>query len=458
MSVVLAAKPGLLRPAMPQWLAVLIACVSSFMVVMDGSIVNVALPSMRADLAMSASQLQWVVDAYLLMLGGAMLLAARASDLYGRRRVLLGGLLLFTLSSLAAGFSPSAAALLLARAVQGLGASALATSTLAVIVAVYPSGPGKARSISLWAASSALAAALGVVIGGVLIHYLSWRWVMWVNVPIGLALMLGVATVLAPAPGQGARLDLAGAVTITLGMGLLMLGITQIHGAGWPVARHTLLWAALVLAAFVLVEARAAVPLIRLDIFRVPNVRIGNAVVLGLGATLTCTSFFVSLLLQNVLAYDALATGLALLPMSLALAAIVSRPLMDAGVRRLPCYGGVLGALGLAWLSTLTAKAQFYHDILPPTLLIGLGLGLMLMSATHTALAGVPGKDVGLASGLFNTARQLGAGLGVALLSCLAQQQSGGALAQYQVALLACAGIAAAAGLASLALSDLAGD
>ncbi|MEJ2795033.1 MFS transporter [Iodobacter sp. LRB] len=452
MSIALPARPSLLYPHMPQWVALLIACVSSFMVVMDGSIVNVALPSMQADLQLSPTQLQWVVDAYLLMLGGFMLLAARASDLFGRKLILQSGLLIFTLASLAGGLADSAISLLVARAVQGFGASALATSTLAVIVSAYPSGPAKARAISLWAASSAVASAMGVVIGGVLISQLSWRWVMFVNVPIGIVLIIAVAASLAPSKAQAVRLDLAGAVSITLGMGALMLGITQISSAGWATAQITLAVSALLLLGFILIEAKTSQPLIRLDIFKLANVRTGNLVVMGLGAALTSASFFISLILQGVLGYSPLQTGLAMLPMgiTLAIAAIISRPMMDSGIRKLPLYGGLLSAAGLCWLSQITLHADFYTAILPPTLLIGLGLGLMLMTATHTALASIPNKDAGLASGLFNTARQLGAALGIALLSTLAHAQQG--LAGYQNALLACALISALAAIASLQL------
>lgn len=224
-----AAPSPLLHSGHPPWIAVAVACLSSFMVVMDGAIVNVALPAMQADLGLSAVELQWVVDAYLLALGGFMLLAARAGDLYGRRTTLQSGLILFTLASLAGGFAESGPLLLAARAVQGLGASALATSTLAVIVAVHPDGAGRERAISLWAASSALAAAFGVTIGGLLTAFFGWRWVMFVNVPIGLLLSLIVATSLKPraSAAQPPRLDIFGAVTITLCLGAFILGITQ---------------------------------------------------------------------------------------------------------------------------------------------------------------------------------------------------------------------------------------
>ncbi|AKU23453.1 MFS transporter [Massilia sp. NR 4-1] len=462
MSTPIALPPALLRPHLPPWVAVAIACLSSFMVVMDGAIVNVALPSMQAELGLSASQLPWVVDAYLLVLGGCMLLAARAGDLFGRRRVLQAGLAVFTLASLAGGLAASPALLLGARAVQGLGASALATSTLAVIVAVYPHGAARGRAISCWAASSAIASACGVLIGAVLTAQAGWRWVMFVNVPPGLLLMAAVSLSLqgggTAAPGQRQPLDLAGAASVTLGMGALIYGLSQGAAQGWanPPVLLALGAAVLLLAAFLQRERRVTQPLLPLSIFRLHNVRMGNLVVLGLGASLTAASYLTSLVLQQVAGYGVLDTGLALLPMSLALAvaAIVSRPLMDGGLRRLPFYGGLCSAAGLQWLSHMPAQPVFANDVLGPTLLTGLGLGLMLMTATHTALAGVPGREAGLASGLFNTARQLGAALGIALLSTLvhaiAAQQS--ALAGYQAAFSATAVLSLAAALASLTL------
>lgn len=465
------AAPSLIHHGIPLWVAVVIACVSSFMVVMDGAIVNLALPAMQADLHLSKLEVQWVVDAYLLSLGGFMLLAARASDLFGRKSVLQSGLVVFTLASLAGGLANTANMLLAARAIQGFGASALATSTLAVIVAVYPTGPAKARAISMWAASSSIASALGVVIGGFLTSQASWRWVMFVNVPIGIALIAGVAVCMLPVKAGAARprLDIWGAACITLGMGALIYGISQSANLGWDSGAVQMALAAAValIAAFVIIQAKTAQPLIRLGIFKLHSVRMGNLVVLGLGASLTASTFFLSIVLQQIVGYSALDTGLALLPMGLALAiaAIVSRPLMDAGVKQLPFFGGMISAAGLVWLASIPLAAQYLTHILGPTLLVGLGLGLMLMTSAHTALAGVPVKEAGLASGLFNTSRQLGAALGIACLSTLAHAVAkdslnlqAPALAQlqgYHAAFLGTAVLSALAALASLSLRKL---
>ena len=462
--------PSLLHPHIPFWVAVLIACVSSFMVVMDGAIVNVALPSMQTDLHMSRSQVQWVVDAYLLCLGGFMLLAARASDLYGRKLILQSGLTIFTLASLVGGLASDPTMLLVARAIQGVGASALATSTLSVIVAVCPSNSAKMSAISAWAASSSIASAMGVVIGGALTSLLNWRWVMFVNVPIGLLLMFGVGFCLqSPSKRKtGAKLDLGGAISVTLGMGMFIFEIMQAVDLGWrsTTVRIAFCASAVLISSFVWIQATAAQPLIPLSIFKLHSVRMGNVVVLCLGASLTASSFFLSIVLQQLAAYNALDTGLALLPMglSLALAAIVSRPLMDRGWRRLPFLGGIVSALGLIWISVLPVNPVYLTDVLGPTLLIGLGLGLMLMSAAHTALAGVPSKEAGVASGLFNTSRQLGAALGIAALSTLAHEVIANVpgntsavvqLQAYHAAFLGAAVLSVIAAFTSLALSPL---
>ncbi|CDZ53134.1 MFS transporter [Neorhizobium galegae] len=459
---------SLLRSGVPAWIAAVVACLCSFMVVMDGAIVNVALPAIRADLGMSAIGQQWVVDAYLLSLGGFMLLAARASDVYGRRTILQAGLVTFTLASLVGGFATSGLMLLAARAVQGLGASALATSTLAVIISVYPKGAGRERAISFWAASGAIAAAFGVIIGGVLVSVLSWRWVMFVNAPIGALLSLVVATCLAPQPHGEDRLklDMPGAISITLAIGSFIYGITQSVALGWgsPVVLGALGIAAGLLALFVGIESRTEQPLIRLSVFRHRNIPVGIVMVMGLGASLTASMFFISLVLQQIAGYSPMDTGLAILPMALLLAitSISSRYLRDAGFDRLPFFGGLMAAAGLVWLAWVPAAPVYVADILWPSLLVGGGLGLMIMTATHAVLAGIPHAQSGLAAGLQNTARQLGGAVGIAALVTLAHSvsvaESGtgsetfGQLAGYHAAFIATGAISAVSALASLLL------
>lgn len=460
--------PSLLRQGIPAWIAAVVACLCSFMVVMDGAIVNVALPAMRADLSLSTIGQQWVVDAYLLALGGFMLLAARASDIYGRRAILQSGLIIFTLASLVGGLASDGMTLLAARAVQGLGASALATSTLAVIISVYPKGAGRERAISFWAASGAIAAAFGVIIGGVLVSTLNWRWVMFVNVPVGAILSLIVATCLAPQPhgDERLKLDIPGAVSITVAIASFIFGITQSVSQGWaaPVVLYALAVSAALLILFVLIEGRTKQPLIRLNIFRHRNIPVGVVMVMGLGASLTASMFFISLVLQQIAGYSPMDTGLAMLPMALLLAvtSIASRYLRDAGFDRLPFFGGLIAAAGLVWLAWVPVAPDYLAQVLGPSLLVGGGLGLMIMTATHAVLAGIPQTESGLAAGLQNTARQLGGAVGIAALVTLAHTVSAshggdsiqaiGQLAGYHAAFVATAAISAVSALASLLL------
>jgi len=461
----------LLRPELPLWLVIATACLASFMVVMDGSIVNVALPAMQRDLQLTHEAQQWVIDAYLLSFGGCMLLAARAGDLYGRRPVLLAGLFLFTLASLAGGLASGAALLLAARAVQGVGAAVLATSSMTLVMAAtHHDKQARASALSLWAALNSAGFALGVVIGGLLTEGAGWRWVMFVNVPIGLALMAGIALSLLAPPARTARprLDVPGALASTLGSALLVYGITQSAALGWgsPLVLGALALALGLFALFIAIERRSASPLVRLSIFRLPGLAVGNLLMLGLGALLAASIYLIATSLQQVAGYGARDTGLAMLPMGLTLAAVrlLFTKAMGAGTaRRLPLWGALLAAAGLAWLGVLPLHAAFMPNVLGPTLLVGTGLGLLILAATHAVTSGVPVQDAGLASGLANTARQLGGALGVAVLATLvgavAQGQpagidaQGALLAGSHAAFFAAAGLALLCGLISLRLA-----
>lgn len=463
----LAAAP-LLRPELPTWLVIAMACMASFMVVMDGSIVNVALPAMQRELLLSAEAQQWVIDAYLLCFGGSMLLAARAGDLYGRRPVLLAGLALFSAASLAGGLATGATMLLAARALQGLGAAVLATSSMTLVMAAtHHDRQARASALSLWAALNSAGFALGVVIGGLLTEGAGWRWVMFVNVPVGLLLMAGIArALLAPLPGGHApRLDLPGALTSTLGSTALVYGITQSNALGWGSPR-VLGALGLALGAFLLflrVERRSPHPLLRLSIFGLPGLAAGHLLMLCLGGLLTASIYLISTTLQQAAGYSARETGLAMLPMGCALAAVrlVFNRSMGAGTaRRLPLVGALLAATGLAWLGLMPLQADFLRQLLAPSLLLGAGLGVVILAATHAVTAGVPLQDAGLVSGLANTARQLGGALGVASLATLAgtvaKSQAASAepaaalLAGTHTAFFAAAGLALLCGLISL--------
>lgn len=437
---------ALLRPGLPAWLIVAMACIASFMVVVDGSIVNVALPAMQRDLGLALRAQQWVIDAYLLTLGGCMLLAARAGDLYGRRPVLQWGLALFTLASLAAGCAQGAPLLLAARAVQGVGAAVLATSSMTLVMAATHHDPqARARALSLWAALNSAGFAFGVVAGGLLTEAMGWRWVMLVNVPVGAALMAGVAWGLLPPlrVGQAQRLDWPGALLSTLGCAALVWGITQSAHRGWsdPWVLGSLGAAALLCACFVAVERRSPHPLVRLSVFALPGLRAGNVLMLALGATLAASIYLLSAALQHAVGYGPRDTGLALLPMALALAAMrqcFAGRLAAGKAGRLPVWGAMVAAAGLAWLGVLPLQPDYLVDVLGPMLLVGSGLGMVILSATLAVTRGVPPQDAALVSGLANTARHLGGALGVACVATLAAAVGqGGEGVDPQAALLA---------------------
>lgn len=428
---------AVLKPGAPAWLAVGIACLCSFMVVFDGAVVNLALPSMQQQLHLSNLAQQWVVDAYLLVLGGLMLVTARASDWFGRGRVLSWGIVVFTLASAWAGLAESAASLLGARALQGAGASALASSTLAIIVTVYSDAKAKARAISVWAASSSLAVALGVIAGGLLTSVYGWRAVMWLNLPIGIVLWLAVRLTLqsrARAATALTRLDWRGSLSITLAMASTLWFLNQLQmtkSISWQLVAYALLSVAS-WALFVTLERRQVEPVVPLYLFRIAAVSLGNFVVLGMGAVLTASHYFISHFLQWQLQQSAWAAAISMLPLplSLAVSAMLARYAMDKGWRHLPYYGGLVAALGLLLLSVYCGlpSGSAYAGVFNGALLIlGLGLGMMLMTATHSALGLLSKEVAGLAAGLFNSARQLGAALGIALLSLILHRQSQGA-------------------------------
>ena len=455
------------RPHVPSGMILAIACVANFMVIIDTSIVNVALPAMKVALGLSAADQQWVVDAYLITFGGFLLLAARAGDLFGRKGVFQAGLLVFTAASLAGGLARDSWLLIAARVLQGTGAAALASSSLSLITASHPEGPARTHALSLWAAVGSSAGAVGVVLGGLLTTELSWRYVLFINVPIGIALFIAAAASLAPSPPgrDWARLDLPGALTVTAGVSSLVYAVSQATIKGWgstPVIA-ALTAAAALLAAFGMIEARSAAPLVPLRILRQRSLAVGNTVMACLGVVMTSGFFFLSLYLQQILGDSALRTGVAIVPMTMLLAAgplVAKRLLPRFGPRFLILAGGILTTAGVAWMSMLPDHSDYAARILGPTLVIAAGIGLMLLPLAASATAGIDTRDAGLASGLFNMARQLGGAIGLAVLVTIAttatrhSQLASPAAATvhgYRIALL----ISAAVSLASVLIAFL---
>jgi EmrB/QacA subfamily drug resistance transporter len=405
--------------------------VAQFMVVLDSSIVNVALPAMKSGLGLSASDQQWVVNGYLVSFGGLLLFAARAGDLFGRRRVFHAGLLVFSLASLAGGLAQDGWMLLAARLVQGAGAAALAPSSLSLITAGHTEPARRARAMTWWGVAASSAGAAGIVAGGLLAS-VSWRWVMLVNVPIGAGLLIAGLVCLAPTPNgqRRSRVDLPGAVTVTLSAAALVHGVSAAPEAGWGAARVvvSLVAGVLLLAAFVAVERRSGDPLIPPGILAVANVRMGNVLTLAMGAVITAPLFFLSLYLQQVLGQSAVRTGLSLLPMVAVVSAgvLLSQKLIPiVGARRLVVIGGVVAAAGLAWLGRLPVHSGYAAHVLLPTVVAGAGTGLTMMPAVAASTGGIDPRDAGAASGLLNMCRQLGAALGLAVMVTLATTVTG---------------------------------
>ncbi|MEV8305765.1 MFS transporter [Streptomyces flavidovirens] len=414
------------------WAVVLAACAGQFLVVLDVSVVNVALPSMRADLALSAIGLQWVVNAYAIAFAGFMLLGGRAADIFGRKRTFLTGLGLFTAASLAGGLAQEGWQLLAARAVQGLGAAVLAPATLTILTSAVPEGSARTRAIGTWAAVGAGGGAAGGLVGGVLTDALSWRWVLLINVPVGALVLAGAALWLVESHARdGRRLDLPGALLVTAGLATLAYGIVQTEAEGWAAAETLLPLAAglALLGVFVAVEARTKAPLMPLKFFRVRAVSAANAAMFVNGSAMFGMWFFMTLYAQNVLGYTPLGAGLALVPSSLSIvigSKLAPRLMARAGARRVAITGALVAAGGMAWQSTMGAEGTYLTAILGPGIVMMAGAGLASTPLASLATSsGEPG-DAGLLSGLINTSRTMGGALGLAVLSTVAASRTAG--------------------------------
>jgi EmrB/QacA subfamily drug resistance transporter len=411
-----------------RWAAVVLACVAQFMVILDVSVVNVALPSIKHALGFSGAGLQWVVNAYTLTFAGFLLLGGRMADLLGRRRVFVGGLVLFSVASLVGGFAHSQGMLVAARAVQGLGGAVISPASLAIITTTFTDGADRNRALGAWGAMGGAGGAFGVLLGGVLTDVLSWQWILFINVPIGIA-----AAVLAPrfvqegrAAGRTRQFDLAGAFSVTLGLVAIVYAIVRTEVNGWGSAQTIAVLAAGValIGAFLAIEGRlAARPLMPLRIFRSRALSGANGVVFMLGAGMFGMWFFVSLYLQQVLGYSPLEAGLAFLPMTLTIVVgsmVASRITTRIGVKPLLLTGMTLQALGLLLFSGVSASGSYASDVLAPSLLVAAGLGIAFVPVTIAAVSGVQPAEAGLASGLVNTSRQMGGALGLAILATVA--------------------------------------
>ncbi|MDX6526768.1 MAG: hypothetical protein QOI43_2279 [Gaiellales bacterium] len=424
---------------------------AQFMVVLDVSIVNVALPSIRDDLGFSIGGLQWVVNAYTITFGGLLLLGGRASDLLGRRRMFITGILVFALASLAGAFAPNAAFLVAARAAQGIGGAIVAPSTLAVLMTTFREGPDRQRALGVWGAMTAGGGSAGAILGGILTDVLDWRWIFLVNVPVGAAIAWEARRSLAPDPqrllqvdgGKRSSFDLLGALTVTSGLVVAVFAIVRTTTEGWTSLQTlgSLAVAVLLLAAFLVIESRVATqPLVPLRIFESRLLTGANVLVLLLGGAMFAMWYFVSLYLQQVLGYSPIKAGLAFLPMTLCIAVGSMRAasiVRRFGIQRTVLAGFLLSTAGLALFSRIHAGGSYLGDVLVPSVLVSIGMGLCMVPLTTTAVAGVAHHEAGLASGLVNVSRLFGGALGLALLVAIADAHRSDLLAHRSISVAA---------------------
>ncbi len=413
------------------WLVVGIVCVAQFMVVLDATIVNVALPSIQRGLRFSPSNLQWVINMYTLIFGGFMLLGGRAGDLIGRKRVFGAGIALFSGASLLNGVAQSSGMLIAGRGLQGLGGALLAPAVLSIITTTFSDATDRAKALAIWSGIAAGGGAVGLLLGGVLTDLASWRWIFFVNVPIGVALAVATGRFVPESRSQMTHrtFDLPGAVSVTAGLVVLVFAIVKSNSYGWGSPRTIGLLAAgvVLLAGFLALESRSPAPLMRLSIFRLRGLAASDLTLLLTSGAVFATFFFVSLYLQQILGYRPLGAGASFLPFSVGIAAgaTAARKLIPRlGVRVVPMTGLALATGGMIVLTQLPVHGQYLSDLLPGLLPLGLGLGLTFVPITLAATSEVRGADAGLASGLLNTAQQVGGSIGLAVLATLAASRT----------------------------------
>lgn len=441
------------------WVVVVLVCFAQFMVVLDVSVVNVALPTMGADLGISANSLQWVVNSYTLVFAGFLLLGGRAADLYGRKRTFFAGLAIFTVASLVGGLSGSPHTLIAARALQGLGAAVVSPATLTILTTTFVEGPLRTRAIATWSAVGAAGGGAGSLVGGVLTDYLSWRWILLINVPLGIVTVVVAVRALCEGRDSAARkLDIAGAVTSVVSLVCLTYGLSQIHERGWwsvwtvlPVALGLL-----GLVVFCLSQARAgSAALMPLRTFRSRSVSGATLVHVLFGSVGFAVWYFLSLFMQNVLGYGALHAGLSFLPFTLTLIAVskaTPRLLARFGIRPPIMAGALVAAAGFAWQSRITPDSTFVAGVLLPGMVIMCGIGLAYGPTTLAATSGVDSAEAGLVSGILNASRTVGGALGLAVLATAASAVPADLSAGYGLAFQISAVIMVVAMLAVLVL------
>ncbi|MBV9092557.1 MAG: MFS transporter [Streptosporangiaceae bacterium] len=412
-------------------LALAVIATAQLMVVLDATIVNVALPHIQTALHFSGSGLEWVVNAYALAFGGLLLLGGRSGDLLGRRRIFIAGILVFTLASLAGGFATDQAWLLAARTVQGIGGAFAAPTALSLIAVTFPEGPPRNRAMGVYAAMSVAGGAVGLIAGGLLVTFLSWRWVFWVNVPIGLLVALAAPRVLPESERRAGRFDLPGAITGTAGVAALVYGLSSAAPGGIDGVSHwgdakvvaSLTAAAVLLVAFGWIEVHSRHALLPLRVLRSRDRSGAYLISLCIGTGLFGMFFFLTLFVQTVWGYSALRTGVSYLPMVamiMVASGVASQLVSRIGARPLMIIGSVLATAGMIWLSRITEHSHYVSGLLGPMMLTATGMGLIFVPLSLVALAKVANNDAGVASSLLNTGQQVGGALGLAVLGTVA--------------------------------------
>src|SRR5438874_2853386 len=419
-----------------RWTALILLCVAQFIVVLDASIVNVALPSIGKGLDFSEENLPWIVNAYVVAFGGFLLLGGRAADLLGRRRIFITGLAMVGIASLAAGFAATQGQLIAARAAQGLGAAFVSPAALSIVTTLFKDGAERNKALGAWGAVAGSAGAAGVLLGGILTDGLGWEWVLWVNVPVSLIALAFTPGLIPESRSESAtrHFDAAGAVTVTAGLSVLAYATLDASSAGWGSTKIVGLLAlsAALIGAFVAIEQRSAAPLVPFRIFRLRTLTGSNVVGILLGGSLFSMFFFISLYMQQVLGYSPIHAGLSYLPLAVTIivaAGLGGQLVTRFGFKPVLASGMMFVAVGLLWFSGVSVGGGFLTDILGPSLLAAIGLGFGFVTSTIAAVSGVEQREQGLASGLINTSQQIGGALGLAVLSTIATTRTHDVLA-----------------------------
>jgi EmrB/QacA subfamily drug resistance transporter len=418
-------------PETSRWLVLVIACLAQFMVVLDATIVNVALPSIQRGLGFSTSTLPWVVNAYTLTFGGFLLLGGRAADLLGRKRLFAAGIALFSAASLLNGVAQSPTMLILGRGLQGLGGAMLSPAALSIITTTFTRTDERTKALGVWSAIAAGGGAVGLLLGGVLTDLVSWPWIFIVNVPVGIAAFAATVRYVPESRADLAHrtFDLRGAVTVTAGLIVIVFAIVKSSAWGWGSARTIGLMATglALLAMFVALERRSPAPLVRLSIFRIRTLAVADAVLLLVASGMFGMFFFASLYVQEILGYSPLQAGLAFLPVTAGIvigAGVAQQLVRRIGIRNVALTGITLATAGMVVLTQLPVHGSYAGDLLTGLIPMSIGMGLTFVPITLLGTGGVGDEDAGLASGLFNTAQQVGGSLGLAVLASLAASQT----------------------------------